>query len=235
MTKKDYLDQLSAELKKNNVADMSDIVSEYEQHFAFKLADGHTEEEIAAKLGLPKTIAAQFDASKDAEKPASGAGFFVKLGLGCTAVFEAVFYIVFFAWNIILGASSAAIAVLGVCLVANLNFEGLIPYMPYLGSLLLGISVLGLSGIFGAATVYCFAFLRQMIRASVRWHKNSVSGNVLPPLPLNPQFRPKTKRILRTVMLWSVIVFGVLFVIAFVTLMLQAGAMGFWHHWNWFA
>jgi len=234
MTKKDYLDQLSAELKKNNVADMADIVSEYEQHFAFKLADGYTEEEISAKLGSPKTIAAQFDSAKDTGKPASGAGFFVKLALAFTAVFEAMFYLVFLAWNIILGASSAATAVLGVCLGIGINIEGLIPFMPHSGSLLLGVSVLGLSGIFGAATVYCFAFLKQMIRASVRWHKNTVSGNTLPPLPFNPQFRPKTKRALRTIMLWSVIVFGVMFVIAFAVLMLQAGAVGFWHHWNWF-
>ena len=235
MTKNEYLEKLRAELKKNNVADMDDIVSEYEQHFAFKLADGYAEEEIAAKLGSPKTIASQFDTAKETGKPASGAGFFVKLALAFTAFFEAVFYLVFLAWNIALGASSAATAVLGVCLAANLNIEGLIPYMPFSGSLLLGISVLGLAGIFGAATVYCFAFLKQMIRASARWHKNAVSGNALPPLPLNPQFRPKTRRALRTFLLGSVIVFGVLFVIAFVVLMLQAGAIGFWHHWNWFA
>ena len=64
MTKNEYLSELRSELKKNNVIDMEDIVSEYEQHFAFKLADGYSEEEIAAKLGVPKTIAAQFDGAK---------------------------------------------------------------------------------------------------------------------------------------------------------------------------
>ncbi len=234
MTKTEYLDQLRLELKKNSVADMEDIISEYEQHFAFKLADGYPEEEIAAKLGSPKTIAAQFDGLKDTGKPSAGAGFFTKFALAFTAIFETMFYILFLAWNILLGASAAAAGVLGIALIGYFNVAGLIPYMPYPGSLLFGLSILGLAGIFGAATVYCFAFLKQMIKASVRWHKNMISGNTLPPLPWNPQFRAKTKRTLRTVMLLSVTVFGVLFVIAMVVLMLEAGALGFWHHWNWF-
>ena len=233
MTKNEYLDQLRQELKKYNVADMDDIISEYEQHFAFKLADGYSEEEIAAKLGAPKTIASQFDGLKDKGKTSTGAGFFTKLALFFTAIFETMFYILFLAWNIALGASAVAVLVLGICLIVNFNIANLIPYMPYFGSLLLGISVLGLSGIFSVATVYCFAFLSQMIKASVRWHKN-VLGAALPPLPFNPQFEPKTKRTLRTFLLWSVIVFGVMFVVAMTVLMLQAGALGFWHHWNWF-
>ena len=51
MTKQDYLTALKQELNKNAVADAEDIVSEYEQHFQFKLADGFSDEEIAAKLG----------------------------------------------------------------------------------------------------------------------------------------------------------------------------------------
>ena len=234
MTKTEYLDQLRQELKKNNVADMDDILSEYEQHFAFKLADGYSEEEIAAKLGSPKTIAGQFDNYKDTGKLGAKAGFFTKLGLCFAAIFETLLYLLFLAWNLLLGVSTVAAAVLGVALIGYFNVAGLIPYMPYFGSLLLGLSIFGLAGIFGAATFYCLAFFRQMIRASVRWHKNIVGGNTLPPLPFSPQFKPKTRRILRTALLWSVIVFGVMFVVAFVVLMLQAGAMGFWHHWNWF-
>ncbi len=232
MTKNEYLDKLRQELKKNNVADMCDIVSEYEQHFAFKLADGYSEEEIAAKLGAPESIAKQFDSTKS--EASKGAGFFIRLGLGCTALFEAMFYILFFAWDLVMVGATVAFAVLGICLVFAMNISGLIPLMPYLGSLLLGLSVLGLAGVFGTATIYCFAFLMQMIKASARWHKNMLSGNALPPLPFSPQFEPKTKRTLRNVLLWSVLVFGIMFVIAFTVMALQAGALGFWHHWHWF-
>ena len=233
MKKNEYLSQLKSELKKNNAADMDDIVSEYEQHFAFKMADGYSEEEIAAKLGAPSVIAAQFDSAKKAEKSGSG-GFFVKLGLGFTAIFEAMFYILFLAWDIVLAASAVTLAVVGVCLICAVNVSGLIPYMPYLGSLILGVSTLGLAAIFVVAAVYCFAFLKQVIKASVRWHKNMTSASALPPLPWNPQFAPKTRRTLRTILLWAVAVFGACFVLAFVVLALQAGSLGFWHHWNWF-
>ena len=80
MTKTEYLELLRLELKKNNVADMADILAEYEQHFAFKLADGHSEEEIAARLGAPQVIAAQFDSA--GEKQAAGkGGFFIRTAL----------------------------------------------------------------------------------------------------------------------------------------------------------
>ena len=47
MTKLDFMTQLAQELKKRGVSDSDDILEEYEQHFAFKLADGYSEEEIA--------------------------------------------------------------------------------------------------------------------------------------------------------------------------------------------
>lgn len=233
MTKNEFLDQLKTELKKNNVADSNDILTEYEQHFAFKLADGYSEEEIAAKLGQPKTIAVQFECNASGKIP-SGGKVFLKIGLGFMALVEAMFFIVFLAWNIVLAGAAVAFAAVGICMVGNFNIDGLIPFMPYLGSVVFGISMLGLAVLFACAAYYCFAFLKQMIRASLRWHKNQTSESGLPLLPWSPQFEPKTRRKLRTVLLWAIIVFGIFFVLAFTILSLEAGTMGFWHHWNWF-
>lgn len=66
MTKHEFMTRLTNELHKRNVADAADIAEEYEQHFAFKLADGYSEEEIAARLGAPEELAAQFG---DADVP----------------------------------------------------------------------------------------------------------------------------------------------------------------------
>lgn len=63
MTKNEFMAKLTDELKKRNIEDAADVAEEYEQHFAFKLADGYSEEEIAAKLGDPTALAAQFDAA----------------------------------------------------------------------------------------------------------------------------------------------------------------------------
>ena len=64
MTKLEFMTQLERALKKHGAADCEDIMEEYEQHFAFKLADGYSEEEIAAKLGAPEDLAQQFAPSR---------------------------------------------------------------------------------------------------------------------------------------------------------------------------
>ena len=46
MTKHEFMVRLASELHKRNVAYAADVIEEYEQHFAFKLADGYSEEEI---------------------------------------------------------------------------------------------------------------------------------------------------------------------------------------------
>ena len=68
MTKHEFMARLASELRKRNVADAADVTQEYEQHFAFKLADGYAEEEIAAKLGSPEELAAQFESTNTAKK-----------------------------------------------------------------------------------------------------------------------------------------------------------------------
>lgn len=58
MKKNEFMTKLADELKKRGVEDADDVAAEYEQHFAFKLADGYSEEEIAAKLGDPAALVA---------------------------------------------------------------------------------------------------------------------------------------------------------------------------------
>ena len=72
MTKLEFMTQLERALKRHGAADCEDIMEEYEQHFAFKLADGYSEEEIAAKLGAPEKLAQK--------KPGAGRFFTV---FGC--------------------------------------------------------------------------------------------------------------------------------------------------------
>ena len=56
MTKSEFLERLEKELQRNGIADAREIVGEYEQHFAFRMADGFSQEEIAAKLGDPVSL-----------------------------------------------------------------------------------------------------------------------------------------------------------------------------------
>lgn len=233
MTKREYLDQLESELTKRNVTDMLEIISEYDQHFAFKMADGFSQEEIAAKLGSPKTLAAQFE-SGEAPGPGTWSKVPLRIGLGFVALFEEIFFLLLFVFAVGLAAAAIACVAAGVCMAAQIACGGLIPYAPYPGTVILGASLLSFAVLLAAAAYYCLALVRQMGKASVRWHKNMVSNSPLPPLPAYPQFSGKTRRTLRALLLGSIAVFGASFVLGFVVLALQAGTVGFWHAWHWF-
>ena len=60
MNKQTFIEELKKGLAARGVADVGDIVSDYEEHFARKLADGYTEQETAKKLGDPRALALEF-------------------------------------------------------------------------------------------------------------------------------------------------------------------------------
>ena len=93
MTKHEFPSEFSAALHKNKAAAAVEILSEYEQHFAFKLADGYSEEEITVKSGTPEELAAQFQEGAAAPKPI-GKNVFSGFGLalfGQGVLFAALF------------------------------------------------------------------------------------------------------------------------------------------------
>jgi len=231
MTKQDYLMALKQELNKNAVADAEDIVSEYEQHFAFKLADGFTEEEIAVKLGAPAQIALQFAGLPKEQKRKGGKKTLLVLWLTIIGIFEVMLYSAFLCFIVGLFIGSLVPAALGVELIAGLNFMNILPPMPYGGAVVFGIALGVMIFLFA---VYCFAMLRQMVRASLRWRHNMMREEALPLLPLSPQFAPKTRRALRGILLWAVLIFAVTFIAGFAILGLYTHAWGFWHALGWF-
>ena len=66
MTKNEFLSRLEAELEARRVPEPEDILGEYRRHFEYKLADGYSEEEIAARLGAPEELAAQSEPEREA-------------------------------------------------------------------------------------------------------------------------------------------------------------------------
>lgn len=234
MTKQEYLEKLSGELRRGGVPDAEEIVFEYEQHFSFKQADGYTEEQIAEKLGAPESIAMQFLAQQNEQKPTGGKKAFLRVWLALLGLLEALLDLVFAGIVVVFFAAGIAFAGVGAALIGHFQIAGLLPAMPYAGGLLLGVSLVALGVLFGLAGFYLAASLRQIVRASARWHKNALGGGLLPPLPWNAQFPPKTKRRLRRVLTVSIMVFGAAFVAGYAVLGLATHALGFWHALGWF-
>lgn len=91
MRRNEFIETLKENLERNGVRDTGDIIEEYEEHFAFKLADGYSEEEIAAKLDDPKAIAAQYAPSPAESKKKNKA--LVAIGIGVLDLFFGIFCI----------------------------------------------------------------------------------------------------------------------------------------------
>ena len=237
MTKNEFMTRLASELRKRNVADAADVIEEYEQHFAFKLADGYAEEEIAAKLGSPEELAAQFE-STDTAKKVGGSKALAVAGLCFVDLFAGLFFVLLAGFGIVLAAASLSFAALAVCLLGNLNIYGLIPTMPYWCGAILALSFVALAVLIAVGCVYYAAFLRQLLRSFARFQHNTLataSGEAtLPALAIHPQFSAKTKRRLRSVALISLALFATCFVLSYVVCTLSAGSFQFWHTWSWF-
>ena len=239
MKKVEFLARLDEELKRRNVADAADILEEYAQHFELKLADGYSEEEIAARIGDPVMLASQFGGDGEAPARQRGSKPLTVIGLGLADVFAGLFFLLLAGFGIVLAAAALSFAAAAVCLLGGLNICGLIPAMPYWCGAVLALSLAALAVLSAVGCVCYAAFLRQMLRSFGRFQYNALanaSGEaVLPSLPIAPQFSAKTRRRLRTAALIALALFAACFVLAYVVCALSAGSLQFWHVWGWFA
>jgi len=237
MTKNEFLSKLADELKKNKIADTEEIISEYEQHFAFKMADGFSEEEIAAKLGNPAALASQFESVSEDKKYGSRK-IVTMIGLCITDFFTGVFFVLLMAWEIIMAAFSVCNAVIAACLFGGFSPWSLIPPMPYWCAVVFGLSLAALAVLSAAGCIYFAAFIRQLMRSYGRFRQNTIAsasgGAVLPSLAIHPQFPVKTNRRIRSVALFSLALFAACFVLGMIISMISAEALEFWHAWGWF-
>ncbi|WEG13229.1 DUF1700 domain-containing protein [Pullulanibacillus sp. KACC 23026] len=89
MTKDKFLQELKTFLKRLPEKERTDILQDYEEHFAFGLEEGKSEEDVAASLGSPEQIAKELLADYHLEKVTASAtvgnvfrAFWAVIGLG---------------------------------------------------------------------------------------------------------------------------------------------------------
>ena len=232
MKKDEYLSQLKKELQKNDINDDEDIINEYKQHFAFKQADGYSEEEIASTLGSPQMLALQYVNENNNVNPGNMVG--IKIIMSFAALFEIMAYIILAGFVIVFTVSSLVSTTIGCCLIGHFNIAGLIPNMPYISAFFFSISFFAFAVLLGTASYYLIALIKQAVKASIRWHKKVTSSDTLSLLPINPQFKDKTKMNLKKILLWSAVSLCSCIIIGGTISIILSGAVEFWHAWNWF-
>ena len=221
-TKNEFMTQFASTLHKRNIEDIADIIEEYEEHFAFKLEDGYSEEKIADKLGNPAMLAAQFSEA-DAPKQKNGSKIFAVAGLCFADIFAGLFFILLICFGIVM-AASVSFAVLAVCFFANLNIGNLIPAVQYRCGAITGLSFASLTALTVVGCVYYVNFLRQLVRFRYNTLAFAHGEAILPSLSINPKFSAKTKRRMRSAALVSFALFAVFFVLSYIMCSLSAGS-----------
>lgn len=235
MTKQEYLKKLEEKLRALRIEDIEDIIEEYDEHFAFRSADGYSEEETSIRLGSPETIANQYAQSEsdDFKKAPAKA-----VGLIATDFLSGILFIFLYCWTAVLFAISAAFLILGFCLLTTLNINGLIPPLPYHCAFILSISSFSLSVLSASAIYKWIAFVTQLLRSYIRFHQNSYAKMhgrpTLPPLRNYANIPAKIKRRLRITETVALCVLAVTFILGFALCAISAGDFQFWHIWGWF-
>ena len=236
MNKKQYLDALETELRQHKVEDVEDVLADYEAHFARKASDGYTEEEIARKLGTPQEIANDFlPATGMADTGVTHQGrALTRIALCIFDLLALPVFITMFAWAVAILAGSAAVLALGVYIGLGLDLLSFIPVLTTAGGILFGAGMAAMAVLLCTGALWCWMLAVQMTRAYLRWHGNRWSGRHELSVPVMPQMTGKNRRVFRTVVLIALISMILLIAAGFIVLSVQAGTLGFWHHWHWF-
>jgi uncharacterized membrane protein len=150
VNKKEYLRKLKRLLPES---ERKDIIGDYEDHFATGLNEGKSEEMIADELGDPYEVvkAFGFERPKLSPKNIVFAAFgliFFDLIIGI-AIVSSIFAIWISLWSVVLG-----LLVSGVGLIVSMFFTFASVQIPWYLCLTGGISLLGLTGLFGIGMIY---------------------------------------------------------------------------------
>lgn len=234
MNKQKFLSELEKELNIRDIDGVDEILADYLEHFEYKEADGYSELEICAKLAPPHIIAAQYGESAVEEKKLKPLNV---AGLACMGLLALPIFAFLFGWVAVLGASALSCFGLSLGLIFDFNLGGVIPYIPYFGSLVLGISVLALSILAAAGTIYCCLYFVKLLKTYIKWNEFVAYGTKNRNYPLivvyttkNKKFKRHMRRITQT----SLTVFAVAFLLGFIVLVIHARSFEFWHVYNWF-
>lgn len=243
MTKNEFLSRLEAELEARCVPEPEDILGEYRRHFEYKMADGYSEEEIAARLGPPEELAAQFEPAapaKSAKRAGTARAAVTWTGFVFLDIFVLSFFLVFACWVLVVACAAVAAGLTALCLLIPFDMQPYVnlPEMPYWCGAIYALALAALAVLSAEGCGYFSRLLVQLCRAYFRFHRNAIAAAagrpVLPSLPCAPQLAPARRRRMRKVFLVSLIAFVLFAAAAFVTSVLTAGAVEYWHVWGWF-
>ncbi len=183
MTQNEFLKQLKESLEKRGVEKVSDILTDYQEHFTHGLQNGKTEEEISTKLGSPQNLALAFETESMIEKVKDKNSRFqwemsLKV-LGRLLILAPFNFLVLFipgalifaflvtAWSVAAGLGGAGIGVIGASFFAGFLSES---FWALIACLSAGLGVLGLALLSGMISFKISQYVILMTIDYLKWN-----------------------------------------------------------------
>lgn len=233
MNKNEFIRELRKQLEKENISDIDEIINDFEEHFEFRMEEGKTEEEIVKKIGNPKDIAIDYT-NQSMKKEKTKKSIAAAAGLVFLDIFLSPIFIFLWASVIAMGVLSITLLTLGFCLALSINIANLIPNMPYVTSILFGISMFGLSISSFIGTFYMFQYMKQWGKVFFRWQENILNKFIYPSLSMHPKISKRISSKLKLINMITIVIFIAFMMVGFIYSMISSGSLGFWHAWGWF-
>jgi len=232
MKQSEFMNIFTDELKKHKVAEIEEIISDFEDHFTYKLEEGYSEEEIVKKIGDPIHLAEDYITH---DHPDTKSGNAVKwIGMVALDIFVVPMYLTLWLSVLVLPIFALTLLVLGFLLITSLNIAGLVPSMPYISSLLIGVSVLSLALSSGVGSIYVYQYVKQWTKVYMKWHKNVTQNTFSPSMSKHPKLAKRLQSKLKLINMIAILVCLSVFIVGFAVSAILAGSWGFWHVWGWF-
>ncbi|WP_078380016.1 HAAS signaling domain-containing protein [Sutcliffiella halmapala] len=172
MNKKQFLETLDSFLKRMPIEERQDIIHDFEEHFAIGLAEGKSEEQIAASLGSPQQIAKDLNATYHLEKVEVSAttgnifrAMWAVIGLGffnllvVLAPFIALVSVIIGGWALGIGFIASPLLVLGNAVIFPATFAF---FDLFFSLALCGIGLFIAIGMFFATRALAQGFVRYL-------------------------------------------------------------------------
>lgn len=214
MTKDQFLETLKQGLKKHNIKDVDDIVSDYQDYFVQQLALGKSESDIAAKLGDIKGIIQDYIESGTSAKKR----WFDLVTVGFVAI--PILIIMYGLLVVFMGATLATWAI-GIYYLFRLDTLSFMPEIPLGVHLLYVLLMLTWSIFFFSLSIRFAATTKSMttqylVKQAIRIGDYEI------------------KKIYIKLFNCSLIIGLILFVVVYIISAIVAKDFQYWHVWNWF-
>jgi uncharacterized membrane protein len=185
MTKHEFMQRLAGSLAPLPAEERKDILADFEEHFANGLAGGKTEQEVAAELGDPAALAAQYtEGLPPAPQPvkASGVAQAVLAALGLLLfdliIAFPVIATLFAVWISMWSVVAALLCCAGACLLSPFFGWVLLPSaLTGVGMFILGIAGLALTVLSAIAMAYVTKWFYLGLAAYVKAHIRIIGGS----------------------------------------------------------